>query len=266
VTPSGTTKSKTNGNIICRGPFGFAAASPALPLVHIHSGRAAEKVSIAFRDHLVLSSHAVGARTIPAIAAETLARTGHDGKAFPTDHNADLLESIDNVITRLTGKYGQSIEDGFYLAKVKGQSLSLPTGSGTEYNGPCGGISVPRDRARPDGGAMLPAKPGHTTRSVDTAGVMYGAAVADKDGKIAVTSDKARAVSESGRKPVTVLPGSPEIAVQTYIRGTVPTNLNSGDAMDKVVARANDEWEGFTRQSDREPNRRRPAGFASGRV
>jgi hypothetical protein len=298
VTPSRTTKSKTNGNIACRGPLRFAAIAAALPLAHAHSARVVETVSIAFRDHRAPSSHAVirkpvgmraakhrievqddvvtavGPRNSPAIAAEAQGRTGHDAQAFPTrevHRNADLLEPIDNVMTRLTDKYGQSIEDGGYLVKVKGQSPLVPANSGTQYNGPRGGVRISTDKAGPDGLAMVPAKPGHTTGSVDAAGVVcaYGAAVADKDGKITVTSDKMRAVLEPSQRPVTVPRVSPEIAVPSYVCGTALTmsaRLNSGDSIDKVVARANDEWEGFTRQSDREPSRRRSAGFASGRV
>ena len=246
----------------------LAALSTALPLVHIRTGRAAGKVSIAFWDHWVPSGNvvmrkqvdawaaknqvevqadfitAVGQKNISTIAAETQARTGHDIQAFPTwevHNNAELLEPADNIMKRLTDKYGQVNDVCAYLAKIKGHWLGVPTSSGTQYKGPCGRISVLKDKAGLDVVGMYPAKAGHdaaadgwtwdahfaaaeacakagmpfaiglgqTTDSVDTAGVSFrafGAELVDKDGHITVKSDKVCAVLEHGKKLVKVLP------------------------------------------------------------
>ena len=137
----------TAGKVSRRSALKLAAASAALPLVHIRSGRAAGKLSVAFWDHWVPSGNAVmqkqvaawgaknqvevqtdfitsvGTKNILTIAAEHQARTGHDIQAFPTwevHNNADMLEPMDDVMKRLSAKYGQinSIVD--YLSKTKG--------------------------------------------------------------------------------------------------------------------------------------------------
>jgi ABC-type glycerol-3-phosphate transport system substrate-binding protein len=268
VTTPKTTTGKTSKKMTRRGALKLAAASAALPLVHIRSGRAAGKVSIAFWDHWVPSGNAVmqkqvdawaaknqvevqadfitavGQKNILTIAAEAQAKTGHDVQAFPSwevHNNAELLEPIDDVMKRLTDKYGQVNDVCNYLAKIKGHWLAVPTSSGTQYKGPCGRISVLKDKAGLDVVNMYPAKEGHTaasdawtweahykaaeacakagmpfaiglgqtTDSVDTAGALFrafGAELVDKDGNITVKSDKVRAVLEHGQKLVKVLP------------------------------------------------------------
>lgn len=246
----------------------IAAASAALPLVHIRSGRAAGKLSVAFWDHWVPSGNdalrkqvqawgaknqvevqvdfvtSVGSKNLLTIAAEAQAKTGHDIEAFPTwevHNNGDLLEPLDDVMKRLTDKYGQVNHVCEYLAKIKGHWLAVPTSSGTQYKGPCGRISVLKDKAGIDVVAMYPAQPEHTkasegwtwdahltaagachkagmpfaiglgqtSDSVDTAGALFrafGAELVDKDGNVTVKSDKVRAVLEYGAKLVKVLP------------------------------------------------------------
>jgi len=145
------------------------------------------------------------------------------------------------VMKRLTGKFGQVNQVCEYLAKVKGNWLAVPTSSGTQYKGPCGRISVLKEKAGLDVLAMYPAKEvhtaasdgwtweahykaaeacakagmpfaiglGQTSDSVDTAGVLFkafGAELIDKDGNVTVKSDKVRAVLEYGQKLVKVLP------------------------------------------------------------
>ena len=246
----------------------LGAAAAALPLVHIRSGRAAGKVSIAFWDHWVPAGNdvmkkqvaawgaknqvevqadfvtSVGNKNILTIAAEAQARTGHDVQAFPTwevQNHADVIEPIDDVMKTLTGQYGGVNQVCEYLAKIKGHWMAVPTSSGTQYKGPCGRISVLKDKAGLDVQAMYPAKPGHTkasdawtweallaagdacakakmpfamglgqtTDSVDCIGSLfaaYGAELVDKDGNPAVKSDKMRQVLEFGQKLVKVLP------------------------------------------------------------
>lgn len=245
-----------------------AAAAAALPLVHIRSGRAAGKVSIAFWDHWVPAGNdvmkkqveawaaknqvdvqadfvtSVGSKNILTIAAEAQAKTGHDVQAFPTwevHNNADSLEPLDDVMKRLTDKYGQVNHVCDYLAKIKGHWMAVPTSSGTQYKGPCGRISVLKDKAGLDVVEMYPAKAEHaaasdkwtwdahlaaaeacqkagmafgiglgqTSDSVDTAGVLfraYGAELVDKNGNVTVKSDKVRAALAYGQKLVRALP------------------------------------------------------------
>jgi ABC-type glycerol-3-phosphate transport system substrate-binding protein len=267
VTTPKTTQKAAN-RMTRRRALNLAAASAALPLVHIRSGRAAGKVSIAFWDHWVPSGNAVmqkqvdawaaknqvevqadfitavGQKNILTIAAEAQAKTGHDIQAFPTwevHNNADLLEPMDDVMKHLTDEYGQVNDVCAYLAKIKGHWLAVPTSSGTQYKGPCGRISILKEKAGLDVVGMYPAKSGHsaaseawtwdahlaaadacakagvpfaiglgqTTDSVDTAGALfraYGAELVDKDGNVTVKSDKVRAVLEHGQKLVKVLP------------------------------------------------------------
>src|SRR3954454_175367 len=186
------TTSKTTSKITRRKALKLAATSAVLPLVHIRSGRAAGKVSIALWDHWVPSGNAVmqkqivawgaknqvevqtdfitsvGSKNVLTIAAEHQARTGHDIQAFPTWevlNNADMLEPMDDLMKRLTSKYGQVNQVCEYLAKVKGNWLAVPTSSGTQYKGPCGRVSLLKEKAGLDIVAMYPPKEGHTSAS-----------------------------------------------------------------------------------------------------
>jgi ABC-type glycerol-3-phosphate transport system substrate-binding protein len=182
----------TQNRLTRRKAMQIAAAAAALPLVHIRSGRAAGKVSIAFWDHWVPAGNDVmkkqvdawaqknqvevqadfitsnGSKNILTIAAEAQARTGHDVQQFPTwevHNHADLLEQADDVMKELTGKYGAVNPVCEYLAKPKGRWLAVPTSTGTQYKGPAGRISVLKEKAGLDVQAMYPAKPEHTAAS-----------------------------------------------------------------------------------------------------
>lgn len=190
-TPDTTTERKAS-RFSRRKALKLAAASAVLPLVHIRSGRAAGKVSIAFWDHWVPSGNAamkkqveawgaknqvevqadfitsVGSKNLLTIAAEAQAKTGHDVQAFPTWevlNNADNLEPIDDVMKHLTDKYGAVNHVCEYLAKIKGHWKAVPTSSGTQNKGPCGRISILKEAAGLDLQAMYPAKPEHTALS-----------------------------------------------------------------------------------------------------
>lgn len=129
-----------------RGVLKTAAAAAALPLVHVRSGRAAGKLSLAFWDHWVPGGNDVMTRQISAwaaknqvhvstdymsagnkllitAAAEQQARTGHDVIALPVwevHNHADALEPVDAVVERLIKQYGPTNEVNTYLAKVNG--------------------------------------------------------------------------------------------------------------------------------------------------
>jgi len=166
------------------------AAATALPLVHIRSGRAAGKLSVAFWDHWVPDGNVImrkqvdawakqhqvdvradfitsnGQKNILTIAAEAQAQTGHDIEQFPTwevHNHSDKLEPVDDVMQQLTGKYGPVNNVCEYLAKNKqGHWLAVPTSTGTQNKGPSARISVLKEKAGIDVQAMYPARPEYT--------------------------------------------------------------------------------------------------------
>jgi hypothetical protein len=102
------TQIKPTGTMTRCGALKPAAASAAIPPVHIRTGRAAGKVSVAFWDHWMPSGNAVmqkqadaweaknqmevqadfiaaiGPKDTPTIAAEAQPKTGHEVQAFPS--------------------------------------------------------------------------------------------------------------------------------------------------------------------------------------
>ena len=125
----------------------FVAASTALPLVHIRTGRAAGKVSVAFWDHWVPAGNevmrtqcaawgaknqvevqadfitSVGEKNRLTIAAEAQAKTGHDIQQLPgweMQNKADQLVPMDDVMGRLIGKFGPANEASQYLSPRAG--------------------------------------------------------------------------------------------------------------------------------------------------
>ncbi len=186
---------RTKGNGISRRDVlklgAAAAASAALPLVHVRTARAAGNLSVGFWDHWVPAGNAamkkqvaawatknkvevtddyitsIGNKNLLTIAAEAQAKTGHDIQAFPTwevGNNADNLEPVDDVLTALEKKYGKANQVCEYLAKVKGRWLAVPSSSGTQYKPPCARISFFKAQGL-DVQAMYPAKPEHTALS-----------------------------------------------------------------------------------------------------
>ena len=259
---------KTFRPVTRRNALKLGAAAAALPLVHIRTAGAAGKVSIGFWDHWVPAGNDVmkqqvqawadknkvevqadfitsnGFKNILTIAAEAQAKAGHDAFAFPTwevQNHADQLEPMDDVMGRLTAQYGAANKVCEYLGKSKGHWMAVPTSSGTQIKGPCGRISVLKDKAGMDVLAMYPAKPGHTdasdgwtyddmlkagasckaagmpfglglgttSDSVDMVGALFhafGAVLVDGEGNIKVKSDEVRQVLEYGQKMVKIVP------------------------------------------------------------
>jgi ABC-type glycerol-3-phosphate transport system substrate-binding protein len=221
-----------------------AAIGAALPLVHIRTGHAAGKVSIAFWDHWVPEGNEVMKKNILTIAAEAQAKTGHDVQQFPgweVQNHADDLEPVDDVMQRLSAKYGPVADASEYLFKCKGTWRAIPASAGNQNKGPCGRISVlkevagidvlkmypPSADATPEAenwtyDAMLKAAEacqkakmtfgiglGTTADSVDTAGAIfaaYGAEVVTAKGDVNVRSDAVRQVLEYAQQLVKYLP------------------------------------------------------------
>jgi ABC-type glycerol-3-phosphate transport system substrate-binding protein len=152
-----------------RAALKLAAAATALPLVHIRTGRAAGKVSIAFWDHWVPEGNDVmkkqcaafaqknqvevqadfvtsmGAKNVLTIAAEAQAKSGHDVQQLPGwegQNHADQLEPVDDVMKRLTAQYGPVSSGSKYLFTYKGSWVAVPCSAGNQNKGPCGRISV----------------------------------------------------------------------------------------------------------------------------
>jgi ABC-type glycerol-3-phosphate transport system substrate-binding protein len=167
-----------------RSALKVGAAAAALPLVHIRSGRAAGKVSIAFWDHWVPEGNEVmkkqceafakknqvevqadfvtsmGSKNILTIAAEAQAKAGHDVQQLPGwegQNHADQLEPVDDVMKRLMAQYGPVSSGSQYLFTVKGHWIAVPCSSGNQNKGPCGRISVLKDVAGLDVVKMYPA-------------------------------------------------------------------------------------------------------------
>jgi ABC-type glycerol-3-phosphate transport system substrate-binding protein len=246
----------------------LGAATAALPLVHIRTGHAAGKVSIGFWDHWVPAGNDVmkqqcdafgkahqvevqpdfitsmGSKNILTIAAEAQAKTGHDIQQFPqweVHNHADQLEPVDDVMQRLTAKYGPSNQVAEYLAKIKGHWLAIPTSSGTQNKPPCARISTMKAVAGIDVMKMYPAEEsaapqgadwnydnflkaaeachkagmtfgigtGPTADSVDFAGALFsafGADLVDGKGNVIVDSDAVKQALEYGQQLVKFLP------------------------------------------------------------
>ena len=245
---------------------GVAAA--ALPLVHIRSARAAGSLSVAFWDHWVPAGNdvmrkqvqawadknkvdvqmdfitSIGSKNILTLAAEAQARSGHDVQTFPlweAQNHRERLMPMDDVVGRLSEKYGAPSQVMEYLGKYKGHWIAVPTSSGTQDKGPCGRISVLKEKAGLDVVSMYPTDGppsdaaknwtldahlkaaeacskagmpfgiglGVTADSVDTAGSLFhafGAEVVNAKGEITLDTDPVHQVLEHAAKLVKWLP------------------------------------------------------------
>jgi ABC-type glycerol-3-phosphate transport system substrate-binding protein len=159
------------------------AIGAALPLVHIRTGHAAGKVSIAFWDHWVPEGNevmkkqcaewaaknqvdvqadfvtSVGSKNILTIAAEAQAKTGHDVQQLPgweAQNHADDLEPVDDVMKVLMSQYGSIAAANEYLSKSKDVWRAVPASAGNQNKGPCGRISVLKSVAGLDVVKMYP--------------------------------------------------------------------------------------------------------------
>ena len=137
-----------------RGALKLGAATATLPLVHIRSGRAAGKLSMAFWDHWVPKGNDVlqsqvntwakqnqvdvsidfitgnGGKLQTTGVAELMAKTGHDFFTFLQwdVHNvAGALAPVDDLMARLIAKNGAVNPTAEYLAKSSGHWSAVPT-------------------------------------------------------------------------------------------------------------------------------------------
>jgi ABC-type glycerol-3-phosphate transport system substrate-binding protein len=171
-----------------RGALKLGAATAALPLVHIRSGRAAGKLSMAFWDHWVPKGNDVlqsqvntwakqnqvdvsidfitgnGGKLQTTGVAESMAKTGHDFFTFLQwdVHNvAGALAPVDDLMARLIAKNGAVNPTAEYLAKSSGHWSAVPTTTGSQTKPPCARISWFKKHGL-DLREMYPVKPEHT--------------------------------------------------------------------------------------------------------
>ena len=161
------------------------AALSTFPLVNVHSQGSAGKLALGFWDHWVGAVAndqmraivtewgeqnnvevtldfitSVGNKNLITIAAEAQAQQGHDILSFPTWMVHDqhrLLEPMDDVMARLTEKYGETNEAAAYLAKIDGSWMAVPETAGTQYKGSAARIDLMQNYGV-DVQAMFPAE------------------------------------------------------------------------------------------------------------
>ena len=163
----------------------LGAVATALPLVHIRTAGAAGKLNVGPWDHWVPAGNEVlrkqmeawaeknkvelridfitsqGGKQLITINAEAQARTGHDMLSMASwvpGSVSHLLEPMDDVMGRLTAKYGKTNPIFEYMGKFDGKWLALPTSWGTQNKGPAARISVMKEAAGIDLLAMYPAQ------------------------------------------------------------------------------------------------------------
>ncbi|MGE0224153.1 MAG: ABC transporter substrate-binding protein [Acetobacteraceae bacterium] len=251
-----------------RGALKLGATAAALPLVHIRSGRAAGRLTVGFWDHWVPAGNdvlrkqcvewaaknqvdiivdfitSVGNKLVLTQAAEAQAGAGHDVLHFTQweiHNHAEKLEALDDVVGRLTDKFGKISKLATYLGQVGGKWHGVPSSWGAQAKGPCARISVMKELAGIDVTEMYPAKLGYTPAmdawtwdahlkaaeachkggmtfaiglgatadSNDTCGALFsafGAPVVDAKGEMRVDSDAVKQALEHAQKLVKVLP------------------------------------------------------------
>jgi ABC-type glycerol-3-phosphate transport system substrate-binding protein len=104
----------------------------------------------------------VGNKNMLVLAAEAQAKTGHDIQAFPTWevlNNAEILEPMDDVIKRLSAKYGPINPIVDYLGKAKGSYRAMPAFVGSQNKPACARIDFFKSAMNIDLQAMCPTGP-----------------------------------------------------------------------------------------------------------
>jgi ABC-type glycerol-3-phosphate transport system substrate-binding protein len=169
-----------------RRTLALAAATAALPLVHIRTAGAAGKLTVGFWDHWVPPANDVMRKQVQAWAetnkvdvtidfitsngnkiqltqaAEAQAGTGHDLLPFANwevNTYADKLEPVDDIVQTMTGEYGNYSQIHEYLAQLRGHWMALPSSTGTLNLSCCARISMLKQYAGLDLQAMYPAHP-----------------------------------------------------------------------------------------------------------
>jgi len=172
------------GGFSRRDALKVGAAAAALPLVHIRTAGAAGKLNVGFWDHWVPGANdamtklvnawaektktdvsidyitSVGNKNLLTLAAESQAKSGHDIQAFPTWevlNHAEVLEPMDDVMKRLSAKYGPVNPIVDYLSKTKGGYKAVPAISGSQYKPACSRMDIFKEQVGWDLQAEFPA-------------------------------------------------------------------------------------------------------------
>jgi ABC-type glycerol-3-phosphate transport system substrate-binding protein len=244
------------------------AGATALPLVHMRTAGAAGKLSIAFVDHFVPGSveamrklverwgeqnrvevqadfiTLIGNKIWLTVAAESQARTGHDIitlLAWDPHQYAERLAPVDQVVSRLSAKYGELSPLTAYAANVEGSYRAVPSSFTTVYFPTESRIDLFRQYLGMDVQATFPVAAtmgpgydawswdnflpaaetcfkagypfglplGQTSDSVDWVGALFrcfGAELVNAKGEITVRSDAVRAVLDYARRLAPFLP------------------------------------------------------------
>jgi ABC-type glycerol-3-phosphate transport system substrate-binding protein len=160
---------------------GLAAAALAAPAVH---GQPRTTLRCGFWDHWVPAGNgalrelcaawgqrervdvqvdfitSVGNQNTLTIAAQAQSRSGHDILSFPTWQPAayaDQLVPVDDVMGRLSAKYGPVTAAAEYLAKRDGKWIAVPAVAGTQMKPCLGRMDLLKQHAGLDVQAMWPA-------------------------------------------------------------------------------------------------------------
>ncbi|MBC9209082.1 extracellular solute-binding protein [Roseomonas aerophila] len=164
------------------GAAGLAAS--ALPLVNVHGQTGGGRLALGLWDHWVPVGNdamrklvtewgqknrvdiqldfitSVGNKNLLTIAAESQAKQGHDVLSFPTweiHAQSELLEPMDDVMTRLSQKYGAINPIVEYLGKIDGKWRAIPAVSGSQNKPSLGRIDLLKQHGGIDVQAMYPA-------------------------------------------------------------------------------------------------------------
>jgi ABC-type glycerol-3-phosphate transport system substrate-binding protein len=147
----------TRRTVLRAGAMGAAAS--ALPLVNVHGQTGGGRLALGLWDHWVPVGNdamrklvtewgqknrvdiqldfitSVGNKNLLTIAAESQAKQGHDILSFPTwevQAQSELLEPMDDVVGRLSEKYGRINPIVEYLGKTEGKWRAVPAVSGSQ--------------------------------------------------------------------------------------------------------------------------------------
>jgi len=164
------------------GAAGLAAS--ALPLVNVHGQTGGGRLALGLWDHWVPVGNdamrklvtewgqknrvdiqldfitSVGNKNLLTIAAESQAKQGHDVLSFPTweiHAQSELLEPMDDVMARLSQKYGAINPIVEYLGKIDGKWRAIPAVSGSQNKPSLGRIDLLKQHGGIDVQAMYPA-------------------------------------------------------------------------------------------------------------
>jgi ABC-type glycerol-3-phosphate transport system substrate-binding protein len=266
MAPSHRPARRSAGKLSRRRLLALTLAAPALPLVHIRTVGAAGKLAVGLEDHWAANvvmrrlveqwaEHnkvelqldfitSVGNKSLLTLAAEAQSKHGHDIRAFflwAVRQYANQLIPMDDIVGRLSDKYGKPPSTCEYLGKVDGTWRAVPTASMSKHMVSCARSDVLRAHCGIDPQVMYPARPVHTPESdqwtwdnflvaaekcqqagmpfglaisnngdaVDWVGCLFaafGAQLMDADGNITVRSDPVRAVLDYAAKLTRFLP------------------------------------------------------------